>query len=473
MRRRAAPDGDAGALADANSDRRADHPLRGGEDDNTSRASWQRSVARGGITLFAGNIVASVGYFVAVLLLARGLSPAERGTIAFITVAAQIVARLALTGTPQATAVLAARHPHHRSVLLVNAAAYVGSVAALLAFAACIGILLLGDLSPEGVGSVELLLLAFGVLANALGETGYGFLLGCSRFRQQMAIQMTVPWVYAVMLAIFYAGPGLTVTNAALVWTLAMGAHAVLVAGACLHGVGVARPDVLMLVRTIRFGLRAWVGSLSNFLNLRADQVLMGFLAAEASLGAYAVAVNGAEVLLFLPAALGLALVPAIAGTSADRPERSLAVFRMVTLLTLPLIAVAAASGPTILPAVFGSAYEESVEPFLWLLPGTFGFVAVSVLSNALLAHGFPGVASLPPLAALVVGVGLDLLLIPRYEAIGAAIAASVGSLVGGAVALIAFRATMHVPWSSVVPRVADVRALRRLAGDILQRGSR
>ena len=51
------------------------------------------------------------------------------------------------------------------------------------------------DVSPSGVGAVELVLLAFGVLVVALSEAGYGFLLGCSRFRQQMTIQMIVPWL--------------------------------------------------------------------------------------------------------------------------------------------------------------------------------------------------------------------------------------------------------------------------------------
>ena len=43
------------------------------------------------------------------------------------------------------------------------------------------------------------------------------------------------------------------------------------------------------------FGLRAWVGTLSRFLNFRVDQILMGFLASEAALGIYAVAVNASQ----------------------------------------------------------------------------------------------------------------------------------------------------------------------------------
>jgi O-antigen/teichoic acid export membrane protein len=471
MRRRKAPHGGAGAVAGSDSEPTSDDSPSDGDTGDTGRGSWHRYVATGGAVLLAGNIVASVGFFVAVLLLARGLSPAERGTIAFLTVAAQLLARVAGMGTPQAAAVLAARRPFERPALLVSAVAFVGCVASLLALVACGGLWLLDDLIPSGIGSIELLLLAFGVLAVALSEAGYGFLLGCSRFRQQMTIQMTVPWLYAALLAIFYAGPGLTIARAALVWTVAMSAGAALLAIACLRDVGLARPDIRVLLGSIRFGLRAWVGSLSSFLNLRADQVLMGFIATEASLGVYAVAVNGAEVLLYLPAALGLALVPAIAGSDANRrSDRTLAVFRMVSLLTLPLVMLAALLGPTVLPAVFGSAYEASVEPFVWLLPGTFGFIAITVLSNALLGSGSPGTASLPPLAALVVGITLDLVLIPRYGATGAAIATTTASLAGGTVALLAYRARSRFAWGAVIPRMSDVRALRRLVGELRSR---
>ena len=85
--------------------------------------------------------------------------------------------------------------------------------------------------------------------------------------------------------------------------------------------------------------------------------------------------------------------------------------------------------GPVLLPLVFGAAYAGSVEPFLWLLPSAIGFVASAVFSNALLASGAPALSSLGPVVSLTVGVALDLVLIPRLGATGAAIAASAALL--------------------------------------------
>ena len=60
------------------------------------------------------------GFFLAVLVLTRALLPSERGTVAFIIVAALIAARIALAGLPDATMVFASARPVARSRLLTN-----------------------------------------------------------------------------------------------------------------------------------------------------------------------------------------------------------------------------------------------------------------------------------------------------------------------------------------------------------------
>ena len=116
---------------------------------------------------------------------------------------------------------------------------------------------------------------------------------------------------------------------------------------------------------------------------------------------------------------------------------------------------------------MFGAAYRGSVEPFLWLLPSAIGFVASAVFSNALLASGAPALSSLGPVVSLTVGVTLDLLLIPRLGATGAAIAASAALLCGGAAAAVAYGARAGLRPGALLPRRADValvasRATRR-----------
>jgi O-antigen/teichoic acid export membrane protein len=197
----------------------------------------------------------------------------------------------------------------------------------------------------------------------------------------------------------------------------------------------------------------------------------MGFLASEAALGFYAVAVNASEILLYLPSSAATALLPLIARTDPGRRgSETLRAFRSVAFVSAIGAVAAALVGPLLLPAIFGDPFDESVVPFLWLLPGTLGFAASSVFSNALVGSSSPGLSSLGPIVSLVVGFALDLVLIPRYDATGAAAAASAAFLAGGAMALATYRRVSPFPWPAlVVPHRGDLDVLRALAGPFLR----
>ena len=82
------------------------------------------SVAHGSVLFLASSIVGATGFFVAALLLARGLGPSGRGSVAFITVTALVTARVAKIGLGQATSVFAAQRPGARAMLLSNLLAF-------------------------------------------------------------------------------------------------------------------------------------------------------------------------------------------------------------------------------------------------------------------------------------------------------------------------------------------------------------
>jgi O-antigen/teichoic acid export membrane protein len=427
-------------------------------------------LATGSAHLFWAKIAGNGGYFVAVLIVARGLGPAGRGTVAFITVSALVVAHVAGLGVGEATTVLAAREPPRRPALLTNALLFFLS-SSLLAAAVAFTSLLLTGVGPAGVNAPELVILGCGIVACAVGEAGYSFLLGMERLRLLAYITGCLSWVYAAVVLALWAGPGLTVAGAALAWTATEALRTLVLLSVAHRGSPLGRPSRRLLLAEIGFGLRLWVGSLARFLNFRTDQILMGFLASEAALGLYAVAVNASEILLYLPSSAATALLPLIARTDPVRrgPE-TLRAFRSVAFVSVIGVVAAALLGPMILPAIFGDAFDESVIPFLWLLPGTLGFAASSVFSNALVGSSSPGLSSLGPIVSLVVGFALDLVLIRSFGATGAAAAASAAFLAGGAVALATYRRVSPFPWRSLlVPHRGDLDVLRALAGPFLR----
>ena len=107
------------------------------------------------------------------------------------------------------------------------------------------------------------------------------------------------------------------------------------------------------------------------------------FISTPTALGIYAVAVNVAELLLYLPGAVSTALLPLVArSVPAQRLGQTFEALRFLFVATAVSVVVAVLIGPPLLPLVFGPAFAASVRPFLWLLPGAFGFATMRVNSN-------------------------------------------------------------------------------------------
>jgi O-antigen/teichoic acid export membrane protein len=438
------------------------HRLLGLGGDRPTGPSAQRSLLTDSSTLFVAQVTSGVGYLIASLLLARGLGQAGRGSIAFIAVTVVVVSTVARMGTAEAAVVFAARRPHNRAPLLTTVVLFTVISAAVAALLLCGILRLLGAAAPAGIGSTEIAVIGFGIVAAAIFDVSQLVLLGCGRIGLRATLTTAVAWVYALMLAFGAYRGGFSVSLAAAIWLAANTVGALLLLSISARITGVAWPDWRLFKEILSFGLRGWPGGLASFLNARIDQVLMGFIAPAAALGVYATAVNGAETLLYLPSAVSTALVPTIArGDPTQQTGKTLRVFRILLVLTGLSGTVATLAGPFLLPAVFGIAFHASIGPFLWLIPGAIGYAASRVFSAALFAMSRPGQASAGPIATLGTGLLLDLALIPSLGATGAAAAATGAFLAGGAVALFGYRHHYAFAWRELRPRSTDADSLQ------------
>jgi O-antigen/teichoic acid export membrane protein len=423
--------------------------------------------ARGSALLFWAQLAGNSGLFVALVLVTRALGPSGRGTIAFITVAAILLARLARLGVSEAATVFAAQRPAARPAILTNLILWVAASTCIGACLVCGVLALLPTwVRPNGIGAEELVLLGLGALASAFADAGYTFVLGCSRFLLHAMTTGLTAWLYVVLVAGIWATAGLTVARAALAWIAVQALKGVLLLAISVRDSGLGHPETGLLSESIRFGLRAWFGTLSDALNDRLDQIVTAFIATQAVLGFYAVAVNASEILLYLPGAAATAVLPLAARSEPpERVEYVSRAFRSVMLVSLVSVAVGAALGPRLIPLVFGDAFTDSVAPFLLLLPAALGYVALVITASALVASGSPGRSSVGPLVSVAVATALDFVLIPRYGASGAAAAASVGYIAGGAVGLTLYRRWAAFSWESLArPQRGDLELVRALA---------
>ncbi len=187
------------------------------------------------------------------------------------------------------------------------------------------------------------------------------------------------------------------------------------------------RPSLALARRVCKFGMKAQAGTLLTLVNERLDFAIVGALVGPAALGIYAIASRFAELLRLPSTVINYVLYPRYArqdGVASAAQARALIprVGWVSPAAALPL----ALAATFVLPAVFGEAFRPAVVPTYILLVGLSGGAVAGIISAYLYGNGRPGLDSLGMGAGVVMTIVLDVLLIPRYGVLGAAIASAV-----------------------------------------------
>ena len=209
---------------------------------------------------------------------------------------------------------------------------------------------------------------------------------------------------------------------------------------------------------------RSFFAVLSGVVTARADQWVLGIMAGAAPLGIYAVAVSMSDPLQHVTGAAQRGYAPHVAVVSGsgaeitDRTARGLLVALILgTLILAPTAFV-------LFPVLFGPEFTASREPFLALLPGSFGLGLLAIYSVALRSTGGPGISSIVEVATGATMIGLDLVLIGPFGATGAAAAASIAYCGGGVIAMRLFhRRCDDARPGAIIPRREDFSRARKV----------
>lgn len=177
---------------------------------------------------------------------------------------------------------------------------------------------------------------------------------------------------------------------------------------------------------SLAFGLRGYVGNVLQFFNYRLDAFLVNLFLGPEAVGIYSVSVAMAELLWYLPNAVSFVIFPK---ATATRPEEMNAftprVFRATLGLTVVGAVGLAAVGRLAIGIIYGDRFIAAYVPLLALLPGVTLLGGAKVLTNEIAGRGYPTYNSIASGLGLVLTVILDLVLIPRYGVLGAAVASS------------------------------------------------
>ena len=161
---------------------------------------------------------------------------------------------------------------------------------------------------------------------------------------------------------------------------------------------------------------------------LRADQVILRSMKGAEALGHYGAALRFFDAFTIVPSVLLLSVFPLMARFDRVTPERIYETarwsYKALSIFILPVaLAVTVLAGP-IVRAIYGETYLPAARPLAILIWSLFFSFASMVTFDAVTAAGRQRVFLGLSVFTTAVNVALNLLLIPRYGATGAATAA-------------------------------------------------
>jgi len=211
-------------------------------------------------------------------------------------------------------------------------------------------------------------------------------------------------------------------------------------------------PGMANLFKLARYSLTVFTGNLIFFLVYRIDYWFVHANPAVCSasdLGNYIQVSKLGQLCLVLPQILASVIFPrsASGNNRQELNESIMIITRLLARFFVVIALIIAVAGHWIFPFVFGDSFNKMQAPFLIILPGIF-FLSVLVLLAAYFGgKGILRIGVMGNVAALVVMVVGDYLLVPVYGIIGAAIISTTAYFVNMLYSLRRFYKDYAISW--------------------------
>jgi O-antigen/teichoic acid export membrane protein len=262
--------------------------------------------------------------------------------------------------------------------------------------------------------------------------------------------------------------------NAALVGTVATGLFSVFFAVTflrCKYKIRLVRPKLSPLLAMISYGLRYYIGKLSNQINFRVGTVILAFFATESEIGLFSVALLLVTQAEMIPNTLSTVLMPRVAADDKGQHKLVAQCARVSGVICTVLLAGLCILATPFIGIVFSPEFLPMV-PLVRIMAIGVLFRSVSKLFVPyLIGMNHPGTASLAVGAGMVTNLTMLWILMPRLGLGGAAMAMTFNYLVSSAILTWAFVSISKMNLQSIFRfRWSDWAPLRRLRMSIFSR---
>lgn len=200
------------------------------------------------------------------------------------------------------------------------------------------------------------------------------------------------------------------------------------------------------------YGLVVQAANVIQLLSYRADWFVVKHYRGEGELGVYTNAVNVAEGIWLVPAAVATVMLSVVANATSSHQTHDRVVHsaRVAFAVALGLTVVACACPPSLWVAIFGAKFAGMRMVLLAIGPGIVAHAPGSVVSSYFGGRGRFHVNAITSAIGLGVGLIGYATLIPRFGIVGAGLASSAAYMAASAALMIAFARDTGVsvrPW--------------------------
>jgi stage V sporulation protein B len=150
-----------------------------------------------------------------------------------------------------------------------------------------------------------------------------------------------------------------------------------------------------------------------------------------------------------------LTLLPTVAHlkrTAFDHLQRTIReINRYTLLLLLPMVVLICVSADSLLPLLFGHSYQDGGNALRILIVGVALLILFRIFTTVLVGVTSPTQVTVMTVTMILLDIGLNLVLIPRYGITGAALASTLSSAFGFIFAVIQLKRhrLMLIDWPS------------------------
>jgi PST family polysaccharide transporter len=200
----------------------------------------------------------------------------------------------------------------------------------------------------------------------------------------------------------------------------------------------------------VRGGAVIALTMLASSIYLRIDQVMLHSMAGDRVLGGYVAAVRISELFEALPAALGATMFPLLCAAAEDQAtfDRYLGMTYRILIVTAAAICVAITTGASsLVTLLYGSAFQQSAVLLSFLIWSEIAIFFNAVVFIALVALRLERYLIVATVVGAAINVGLNLMLIPRWGAMGSVWATLAAYTTAWTVVLLLFSRTRPIIW--------------------------